>query len=104
MDDTPRGILTERLRSWRRGPYPRTTSFVSALSSSADGECQWLTDIHNIIDLHTLMEARLTYRQMDILCRYVVGGDAQADIAGDLDLSQQAVSIELETASMELIK
>lgn len=95
--------LAECLQSWRRGPYPKSTSYVSALSSGNDSEePRWISDVHNIIDLEAAMEA-LTYRQREVLYRYVVLGQVQRGIAGDMRISQQSVSIELETACKELI-
>lgn len=73
-------VLAECLQSWRRGPYPKSTSYVSALSSGNDSEDpRWISDVHNIIDLEAAMEA-LTYRQQEVLYRYVVLGERQADI------------------------
>lgn len=95
--------LAECLQSWRRGPYPKSTSYVSALSSGNDNEePRWISDVHNIIDLESAM-GTLTYRQQEVLYRYVVLGQGQRGIAGDMRISQQSVSIELETACKELI-
>lgn len=96
--------LAECLQSWRRGPYPKSTSYVSALSSGNDSEePRWIRDVHNIIDLEAAMEA-LTYRQREVLYRYVVLGQGQSVIAAGIGISQRAVGIELETACKELMK
>lgn len=104
MEESPVLVLAERLRSWRRGPYPQSTSFVSAVSSSMDGECRWISDVHNIMDIEAAIEAVLTYRQQEVLYRFVVRGEEQRQIAGIIGISQQAVSIELETALKALEK
>jgi len=101
MDEAAR-VLAECLRSWRRGPYPSSTSFVSAVSIHDSNETpRWMQDVHNIVDLQQAMEA-LTYRQREALYRYVVLGQGQRGIAGDMCISQQSVSIELETACKTL--
>ena len=101
MEESPVLVLAERLRSWRRGPYPQSTSFASALSASSDGECRWMNDVNNIVDLAGAMEA-LTYRQREVLWRFVVRGDSRVDIAGITGIGERAVGIELEIALTEL--
>lgn len=101
MEQTAAAILAECLKSWRRGPYPQSTSFVSAVSISSDGECRWMNDVNNIVDLAGAMEA-LTYRQREVLWRFVVRGDSRMDIAGITGIGERAVGIELETALAEL--
>lgn len=103
MDEAAR-VLAECLRSWRRGPYPSSTSFVSAVSIHDSNDTpQWMQDIHNIVDLQGAMEM-LTYRQREALYRYVVLGQGQSVIAAGIGISQRAVGIELETACKELMK
>ena len=97
MEQSAAAILAECLKSWRRGPYPQSTSFVSALSVASDGECRWMNDVNNIVDLAGAMEA-LTYRQREVLYRFVVMGDGQAALAGVLGITQSVVSTELEIA------
>lgn len=95
--------LAECLQSWRRGPYPKSTSYVSALSPGNDNEDpRWISDVHNIIDLESAMST-LTYRQREVLYRYVIMGERQEVIGRYAGISQQAVSIELETICKELV-
>ena len=101
MELSTAAVLAECLKSWRRGPYPQSTSFVSAGSVSSDGECRWMNDVNNIVDLAGAMEG-LTYRQREVLWRFVVRGDSRMDIAGITGIGERAVGIELEIALTEL--
>lgn len=99
MVDDAIGMLAECLSSWRRGPYPASTSFVSALNAAnMDGsEVRWISDVNNILDLETAIgDELLTDRQREVLYRYVVNGQGQRAIAGVMGISQQSVSIDLE--------
>lgn len=96
-------ILADCLRSWRRGPYPSSASFVSAMASGeGDGEPRWIHDVQNLVDLYEAMET-LTWRQIEILERYVVYGYTQARIASDMQIHQSSVSTELELSLKSLI-
>lgn len=99
MVDDAIGMLAECLSSWRRGPYPASTSFVSALNAAnMDGsEVRWISDVNNILDLETAIDDELlTDRQREVLYRYVVNGQGQRAIAGVMGISQPSVSIDLE--------
>lgn len=99
MVDDAIGMLAECLSSWRRGPYPASTSFVSALNAAnMDGsEVRWISDVNNILDLETAIgDELLTDRQREVLYRYVVNGQGQRAIAGVMGISQPSVSIDLE--------
>lgn len=103
MDEAAR-VLAECLNSWRRGPYPKTSSYVPAHAPTNDSEDpRWVRDVNNIVDLQRAMEM-LTYRQREALYRYVVLGQGQSIIGAGIGISQRAVGIELETACEELMK
>lgn len=97
------GILKDMLNSWRRGPYPYSVSYVSAMEFCTDAEPRWIRDVQNIVDLADTMQA-LTYRQREVLYRYVVMGQGMRQIAGVMFLSERAVGAELEIVLKELIQ
>lgn len=103
MEQSAKSVLAECFQSWRRGPYPESTSFVSAVSIATEGECRWISDVNNIVDLGNAMQV-LTYRQSEVLYRYIVLGQERRVIAGIMDLSERAVGIELEITCKELLE
>lgn len=96
-------MLIDCLRSWRRGPYPQSTSFVAAVNcQGGDGDVRWIHDIHNLVDLAEAMTG-LTDRQVEVLYRYIVRGDKQAAIASIMGMHQTTVGAEIELALKELL-
>lgn len=103
MTEGAAGMLIDCLRSWRRGPYPQSTSFVAAVNcQGGDGDVRWIHDIHNLVDLAEAM-TDLTDRQVEVLYRYIVRGDKQAAIASIMGMHQTTVGAEIELALKELL-
>ena len=103
MTEGAAGMLIDCLRSWRRGPYPQSTSFVLASNcSGGDGDARWIHDIHNLVDLYEAMDA-LTDRQVEVLYRYIVRGDKQSGIASIMQIPQSTVSVEIEIGLKNLL-